>query len=203
MVETIFAEPDVFLAELAGQSENIIRAGHPKLHRPALAIPALAIAEPGHDQLAALIAKMFAVMIAAPGVGLAAPQMAVGLRLLTYRIPPGRNNAESGEVPIEPRCLINPVLEILSDDQEEGFEGCLSYPGMYGKVPRYRHILCRADLPDGRKWEAECRGFEARILQHEIDHLDGVVFVQRMPDFTQFGYREEILAAQATRGAKN
>ncbi|MCX8505219.1 MAG: peptide deformylase [Alphaproteobacteria bacterium] len=190
MTETIFAEPDVFLAELAGRSEQIIRAGHPKLYRPALSV-----ADITDSNLHNLIHDMIEIMIAAPGVGLAAPQVAVGLRVLTYRIPPGRANAELGEQEIEPRCLINPSFEILSDEIQEGYEGCLSYPNLMGLIPRYRHILCRADLPDGRKWEAECKDFEARILQHEIDHLNGVVFVQRMSDWSKFGFVEEVKAA--------
>ena len=190
MMEKICADDDVFLAEIAGRSEQIIRAGHPKLYQPALSV-----ADPTDSHLHELIHDMIETMIAAPGVGLAAPQLAVGLRVLTYRIPPGRANAALGEQEIAPRCLINPSFEILSDEIQEGFEGCLSYPNLMGLIPRYRHILCRADLPDGSTWEAECKDFEARILQHEIDHLNGVVFVQRMTDWSKFGFVDEVKAA--------
>jgi len=161
----------------------IIRMGHPILRQPASPV-----IDPTDAEIAALIGDMIETMEAANGVGLAATQVAQPLRLVVFFVPPGRNDGE--EIPLT--VLINPEIEPLDDLRQEAFEGCLSVPGLTGSVPRYDHIRYRGVDQTGQKIEREARGFHARVVQHEVDHLDGILYVQRMEDLSQLGYVEEM-----------
>jgi peptide deformylase len=165
----------------------VMRMGDPVLR--AVAAP---IADPTDPAVGALAQSMMETMVDAPGVGLAAPQIGRSLRLIVMRL-----IAERGAVdePLRTMALINPELEPVGDEIEFGWEGCLSVPELRGVVPRYKHIGYRGWLPDGSRVEGEFSGFQARILQHEVDHLDGILYLDRMRDFSTLGYGPEIQAA--------
>jgi peptide deformylase len=140
-----------------------------------------------HDPaLQAIVADMYETMAAAGGVGLAAPQVGIDLRLMIFGFE--SNSRYPDEAPVPLTTLFNPWLEVLSDETEDGWEGCLSVPGMRGLVPRASHIRYGGTLEDGTTMEREARGFHARVFQHEYDHLDGVLYPQRIRDMTRFGF---------------
>ena len=114
-------------------------------------------------------------MLEEEGVGLAAPQVAEGVRLFVYWVP-----AMAGSSEVPPTLLVNPQLRVIGDDMEEGWEGCLSIPGLRGLVPRHARIKVKSRNAEGETVSLTADGFHARVLQHEADHLDGVVFLDRM-----------------------
>ena len=137
-------------------------------------------------ELAALIADMFETMAAANGAGLAAPQIGVDLQLVIFGF---ENNQRYPDAPPVPHTvLINPVITPLGDEEQLGWEGCLSVPGLRGLVPRFARIRYTGFGPQGELIEREADGFHARVVQHECDHLIGRLYPTRMRDFTQFGY---------------
>jgi peptide deformylase len=139
-------------------------------------------------ELHALIADMFDTMHAANGAGLAAPQIGVNLQLVIFGF---SNNARYPDAPSVPETvLINPVITPLSDEMEEGWEGCLSVPGLRGVVPRYTRLRYQGVDPYGQIIDREVDGFHARVVQHECDHLIGVLYPMRVKDFSRFGYTE-------------
>jgi len=150
----------------------------------------LRVAEPVEDirdpELKAIIADMYETMHAANGVGLAAPQIGVALRLMIFGFDANPRYPDEPPVPIT--TLINPWLEVLTEETEEGWEGCLSVPGMRGQVPRARHIRYGGVREDGTELARDARGFHARVFQHEFDDLNGVLYPQRIRDMTQFGF---------------
>jgi peptide deformylase len=154
---------------------KIALMGHPVLRR--IATPVTDLATP---EVRRLIADMSDTMHDAPGVGLAAPQVLEGLRAIVFRVPAERQDGGEDEVP--DTVLLNPEIEPLTDRRVLGWEGCLSVPGLRGLVPRWSRIGYRGLLPDGRKIEQEASGFLARVIQHECDHLDGILYIDRMPD---------------------
>tara|TARA_E500000331_G_C17267179_1_gene717642 strand:- start:2092 stop:2592 length:501 start_codon:yes stop_codon:yes gene_type:complete len=156
---------------------------------PILMSPAHEVADPTDPAVHQLIDDMVETMIDAPGLGLAAPQVHVPARIVIFRVPEGERSKDA--VPLT--VLINPVIEILTDAIEDGVEGCLSLPKMSGMVPRHRRIYYRATAPDGSSIEREAEGFHARVVQHECDHLDGVLYPMRMRDLSLFGYEEELV----------
>ena len=162
---------------------KIARMGHPVLLERARPV-----ADPTDPAIRRLASDMIETMLDAPGVGLAAPQVHVSLRLFVFRVPAARAG-DGAEV--APRVLINPEITSLSDEMMMCSEGCLSIPGMRGTVPRYAHIHYRGLDIDGRVVEAEARGFHANVIQHEYDHLDGILYPMRLVDFASFGYVEE------------
>jgi peptide deformylase len=162
---------------------KIARMGH-----PVLMTPAREVADPTDPAVHALINDMVETMLDAPGIGLAAPQVHVPARIVVFLVPEGRGGAEG--VPLT--ALINPVIEPVSDELVEGMEGCLSLPEMAGTVPRHAHIRYRAQNPDGSTFEREARGFHARVVQHECDHLDGILYPMRMTDLSKLGYADEM-----------
>ncbi len=164
---------------------KIARMGHPVLRRMAAPVAEVAVAELRH-----LIADMTETMHEAPGVGLAAPQVHAGLRLIVFRVPGDRCDGDDGSVP--DTVLINPELTPLSERMAMGWEGCLSVPGLRGLVPRYTHIGYRGTLPDGRRIEGEATGYHARVIQHEYDHLDGILYIDRMPDLRLLTCLDEV-----------
>lgn len=144
-------------------------------------------------ELHALVQDMFDTMAAMNGAGLAAPQIGVGLRVVVFGIEsnPRYPNVE----PVPTTVLINPEIEILGPEQDEAWEGCLSVPGMRGLVPRYTHLRYRGFDQYGNPIEREARGFHARVVQHECDHLDGILYPHRIRDLTKLGFIEELFGS--------
>ncbi len=161
----------------------ILKMGDPRLLR--VAAP---VADFGTSELEQLVADMFETMIAAHGVGLAAPQIGVDLQLVIFGFEHHERYPDAPAVPLTVLC--NPVIAPLSDDMEEGWEGCLSVPGMRGVVPRYSRIRYSGFDPHGAPIEREAEGFHARVVQHECDHLIGRLYPSRIRDFTRFGFTE-------------
>jgi peptide deformylase len=157
--------------------------GDPRLLR--IAQPVRAFDTP---ELHALIADLHDTMRDAGGVGLAAPQIGVDLAVVLFGFEHSDRYPDAPPVP--QTVLINPHIEPLGQSQEEGWEGCLSVPGLRGKVPRYTHIRYKGFDPTGEPIEREAEGFHARVVQHECDHLFGTLYPMRMRDFTAFGFTE-------------
>jgi peptide deformylase len=167
---------------------KIARMGHPVLVRRADEIP-----DPTAREIRTLVENMVETMVDAQGVGLAAPQVHVSKRVIIFSSPEGRSDASAPKTDFAPlTALINPVVEVLDEEQDLGWEGCLSIPGLSGAVPRYRHIRYKGFLPDGKPIEREATGFHARVVQHECDHLDGVLYTMRMPDLSMLAFTEEL-----------
>jgi peptide deformylase len=162
---------------------KIARMGH-----PVLLAQAKPVEDPTAPEIGQLLADMVDTLDDAGGVGLAAPQIFRSLRLFIYHLPAAR--ADDNEV-IPLTAICNPVIEPLSDKQELGWEGCLSIPGLRAAVPRYKHIRLTALGADGQPIDQTLSGFAARIVQHETDHLDGLLYPMRMQDFRYFGFNEE------------
>lgn len=139
-------------------------------------------------QLYALIADLQDTMAHLDGVGLAAPQIGVGLRVVIFGFDDNPRYPDADSVPYT--VLINPVLTPLSDEIEEGSEGCLSLPGLRGVVPRWRHLHYGGFDPFGRTIDRSVDGFHARVVQHECDHLDGILYPMRIRDLRLFGFND-------------
>nr|WP_315398496.1 peptide deformylase [uncultured Duganella sp.] len=162
---------------------EILKMGDPRLLR--VAEP---VTEFGTPEMNQLIADMFDTMHAADGAGLAAPQIGVNLQLVIYGF---KQNVRYPDAPQVPETvLINPILTPLSDEKEEGFEGCLSVPGLRGSVPRWTRLRYEGVDQFNRPISREVDGFHARVVQHEVDHLLGILYPMRITDFTKFGFTE-------------
>ena len=177
---------------------KIARMGHPVLRGRAQPV-----ADPTAPDIRRLIEDMLETMDDANGAGLAAPQVHVPLRLVVFRLPPERLTADerggerlaedAGQAAADiPMVLINPVLEPLGPEQVLGWEGCLSVPGLRGVVPRFTHLRYRALDQEGRPFERIAEGFHARVVQHECDHLDGILYPMRMTDLSLLGFEDEM-----------
>src|SRR6186713_3328052 len=161
---------------------EILKMGDPRLLR--VAQPVRAFDTP---ELRTLIADMQDTMLAASGAGLAAPQIGVDLQLVIFGTDAA--NPRYPDAPPVPRTvLLNPVITPLGDDEEEGWEGCLSVPGLRAVVPRWRRIRYSGFDPRGQRIEREAEGFHARVVQHECDHLIGKLYPMRIRDFSRFGF---------------
>ena len=160
-----------------------------KMGHPILARTADRIGDPRDPRWAALASDMKETMAAAGGVGLAAPQVEIGAQLVMFFVPPSRGGEEGGQ-PLT--VLINPEITPLSGETADGYEGCLSVPALTGIVPRWTHIHYRGLDLDGRVVEREARGFHARVVQHECDHLWGRLYISRMKDLSSLAYRDEL-----------
>ncbi|HLQ27115.1 MAG TPA: peptide deformylase [Acidiferrobacterales bacterium] len=145
-------------------------------------------------QLDALIADMFDTMAALNGAGLAAPQIGVSQRVVIFGVEANPRYPEAEPVPTT--VLINPIIGFLSEETEEGWEGCLSVPGMRGVVRRYTRLRYSGFDQRGRPIEREASGFHARVVQHECDHLDGILYPMRIKDMRLFGYEEVLFPGQ-------
>jgi peptide deformylase len=170
---------------------KIARMGH-----PVLAKKAETVANPAAPEIRRLVSDMIDTMVDANGAGLAAPQVHVPLRVVVFQAPDERTEDDVAESErfdhIAPlTVLINPEIEILDPAPEGGWEGCLSVPGLRGYVERAAHIRYRGFDHDGRPVERTAKGFHARVVQHECDHLDGVLYPQRMRDMTKFLFESE------------
>jgi peptide deformylase len=142
----------------------------------------------GSPEIAALLEDMRDTMRAENGAGLAAPQIGVGLRVVIFGVDRNPRYPDAESVPYTE--LINPVLTPLSDEVEDGWEGCLSVPGFRGVVPRYIRLRYRGLDPFGAVVERDVEGFHARVVQHECDHLDGILYPMRIRDFSRFGFTD-------------
>ena len=176
---------------IAGMSiRPIVRMGHPVLAR--VADPVL---EPTAPEIGILLDDMVETMRDAPGVGLAAPQVAVPLRIMVFEVPSEWADQEGDGAATELMEVINPTIEPLDDLVSLGWEGCLSIPGLRGEVPRWHRIRYSGVDRNGAAIERIAEGFHARVVQHEYDHLEGVLYPERMIDMRRFGYTDELLAA--------
>lgn len=162
---------------------ELLKMGDARLLRQARAIERFDTPE-----LHALVRDMFDTMHAAGGVGLAAPQIGIDLRVVIFGFERSERYPDESAVPRT--ILVNPVIELLGDEVEEGWEGCLSVPGMRGLVPRHTRLRYRGFTPEGAPIERVAEGFHARVVQHECDHLDGVLYPMRIRDLRQFGFTE-------------
>jgi len=173
---------------------KIARMGHPVLG--GVAEP---VADPRDPAIHDLVDDMIETLIDADGAGLAAPQVHVPLRLVLVTVPRERmgEGGEEGEaleaVPLT--VLVNPAVTPLGEEMEEGWEGCLSLPGLAGRVPRFVAVHYRYQTLEGETVGGEARGFHARVLQHECDHLDGILYPMHMADLSTFGFVEEVRRA--------
>ena len=162
---------------------EVLRMGDPRLWQKSLPL-----ARFGTDELAALLQDMRDTMAHLNGAGLAAPQIGVGLRVVIFGVKSNPRYPDVEEVP--DTVLINPQLEPLGTEMEEGWEGCLSVPGMRGWVPRYAKLKYSGYDEHGKRFVREVSGFHARVVQHECDHLDGILYPMRMKDLSRFGFTE-------------
>lgn len=162
---------------------DILKMGDPRLLRQAEPI-----SEFNTPELHALIADMFETMHAANGAGLAAPQIGVNLQLVIFGFSQNARYPDAPEVP--ETVLLNPVITPLSDEMEEGWEGCLSVPGLRGMVPRYTRLRYQGVDQFGNLIDRTVDGFHARVVQHECDHLVGMLYPMRIKNFSQFGFTE-------------
>lgn len=162
---------------------DILRMGDPRLLRVSRPVERFDTAE-----LDALVTDLMDTMQAANGAGLAAPQIGVDLRVVIFGGSPSVRYPDAPVVPFT--VLVNPLLTPLGHDMEEGWEGCLSVPGLRGVVPRYSRLHYSGFDPAGKPISREAEGFHARVVQHECDHLDGILYPMRVRDFSRFGYTD-------------
>lgn len=160
--------------------------GHPVLRRRADDV-----ADPTAPEIHQLVADMVDSMRVAGGVGLAAPQIKVSRRVVVFTVPEGRGSGDPEDIAQPLMALINPVIEPLTEETKLSWEGCLSLPGLRGAVARPRRIRYRGLTLEGTPFERVATGFHAMVVQHECDHLDGILYPQRMTDMSLFGYKEE------------
>jgi peptide deformylase len=165
----------------------ILRLGHPVLRQ--IANP---VTELGTPALRELVHDLLDTMRANDGAGLAAIQIGVLQRVVVFEVAANPRYPDVGDVPLT--VLVNPTIELLGDERELGWEGCLSVPGMRGLVPRHRRLRYRGFDEEGRPIDRTVADFHARVVQHECDHLDGILYPQRIEDLTQFGFQEELVA---------
>lgn len=190
LLQPLSASP---LWELSLAILKIARMGH-----PVLLARAAPVANPADPVIQQLIDDMIETMHDAGGLGLAAPQVHVPLRLFVFHLPAARAAevaAEAGapaEPELAPQAVINPEIMPLGDDRRLGWEGCLSIPGMRAAVPRFTQIRYAGLDRDGKPLTVEARGLHAVIVQHEYDHLEGILYPMRMTDFSKMGFNEEL-----------
>lgn len=160
---------------------EVLKMGDPRLFRTAQPVTQF-----GSDELATIVADLFETMTDEQGVGLAAPQVGIDLQLVVLGFDVNERYPDAPAVPRTVLC--NPVITPLSNEMEDGWEGCLSIPGLRGLVPRYRSIRYEGLDADGNRIARQAEGFHARVVQHEVDHLHGLLYPSRIKDFTKFGF---------------
>jgi len=171
---------------------DILRMGDPRLLERSREV-----AQFGTRALAELLADMRDTMQAADGAGLAAPQIGVPLRVVIFGMESSPRYPDADPVPYTE--LVNPELTPLTDEEEDGWEGCLSVPGFRGVVPRFTRLRYEGFDPSGRPIRREVAGFHARVVQHECDHLDGILYPQRIRDLRRFGFTDVLFPELAGR----
>ena len=168
----------------------VLRMGHPVLRE--VAAP---VARFGTSELRGLIRDMDDTMRALNGAGIAAPQIGVSQRVVIFEVQSNPRYPHAEPVPYT--VLVNPELEPIGDAKEDGWEGCLSVPGLRGLVPRFQRLRYRGYDPDGRPIDRAVSGFHARVVQHEVDHLDGILYPMRIVDLRNLGF-EDVLFPDAS-----
>lgn len=168
---------------------DVLRMGHPVLRERARPVEKL-----GTPELRELLQDMKDTMAAKNGAGLAAPQIGVSQRVVIFGVENNPRYPDAEEVPFT--ALVNPKIVLLTRDVEEGWEGCLSVPGMRGIVPRYTKLRYTGFDGEGNPIDRIAEGFHARVVQHECDHLDGILYPQRMTDMSRFGFNEELFPGE-------
>ncbi|NJD32966.1 MAG: peptide deformylase [Gammaproteobacteria bacterium] len=164
---------------------TVLKMGHPILRQVAAPVERF-----GTRELAALVADLDDTMRAMIGAGIAAPQIGVSLRVVIFEV---RDNPRYPQAEVVPyTVLVNPRLTPLEGGMEDGWEGCLSVPGLRGLVPRHRRLRYTGFDADGRPIDRTVEGFHARVVQHEVDHLDGVLYPMRMRDLRDLGYEDTL-----------
>jgi peptide deformylase len=164
----------------------VLKMGHPLLRQVAQPV---AVFDPA--QMRELLTDMEDTMRALHGAGIAAPQIGVSLRVVIFEMQENPRYPQVAPIPFT--VLINPRLDPLGDEMEDGWEGCLSVPGLRGVVPRYRRLHYSGLDAQGQFFERTVEGFHARVVQHEVDHLDGILFPQRIADLTRFGFEDALV----------
>jgi peptide deformylase len=165
-----------------------------KMGDPVLLQQAAPVTEFGTAELRQLLIDMHDTMEALNGAGLAAPQIGVSQQVVIFGVARNPRYPDAEEVPYT--ILLNPVLEPVDDEMEEGWEGCLSVPGMRGLVPRYKRLRYRGFDPEGNPIDRTVSNFHARVVQHEVDHLNGVLYPMRIKDLRNFGFNEALFSGQ-------
>ncbi|MCL9684738.1 peptide deformylase [Legionella maioricensis] len=173
-------------------SQSIVKMGNKQLATPSLPIENSEHSELSDPAFLELIQNMKDTMKKMEGVGIAAPQIGCNKRVIMFGFE--KNTRYPNEKPVPYTVLINPTIKILSDEMIDGWEGCLSVPGIRGLVPRYNHIEYSGYDLKGTLITREAQGFHARIVQHECDHLDGILYPQRLKDMQSFGFEDELKA---------
>lgn len=168
---------------------EVLRMGDERLLRRAAEVERF-----GTPELDALLQDMRDTMAHLNGAGLAAPQIGVGLRVVIFGVRANPRYPDAEEVP--DTVLVNPVLQPLADEVEEDWEGCLSVPGMRGVVPRWQRLRYAGFDERGNRFERSVSGFHARVVQHECDHLDGILYPMRIRDLSKFGFNEALFPGQ-------
>jgi len=169
--------------------KTVLKMGDPRLFE--VAKPVTAFDTP---QLHEMVQDMHHTMEALDGAGLAAPQIGIGLQVVIFGVKRNPRYPDAEEVPYT--VLINPKIAPLDQEMEEGWEGCLSVPGMRGLVPRYQHLRYQGYDQYGKIIERSVSGFHARVVQHECDHLQGILYPMRIRDMRNFGYSEVLFPGQ-------
>ena len=171
---------------------DVLRMGHPVLRERAKPVEQF-----GTPELRALLQDMQDTMAHKNGAGLAAPQIGVSQRIVIFGVDHNPRYPDAEEVPFT--VLVNPKITMLTREVEEDWEGCLSVPGMRGIVPRYTKLRYSGFDIEGNPIERVAEGFHARVVQHECDHLDGILYPQRMTDLSRFGFIEEMFPGEEIR----
>ena len=167
---------------------EVLRMGDPRLWQKSLPVT-------NFSELGDLLRDMRDTMAHLNGAGLAAPQIGVQLRVVIFGVT--ANPRYPDVEPVPDTVLVNPALTPLSPEMEEGWEGCLSVPGMRGWVPRFTRLRYAGQDETGKPFQRDVEGFHARVVQHEVDHLDGILYPMRIRDFTRFGFNEALFPGQA------
>jgi peptide deformylase len=170
-------------------TRDVLKMGDPRLLTPALPVEDFA-----SQELAQLIVDMHDTMRALNGAGLAAPQIGVGLQVVIFEVAANPRYPDAEHVPFT--VLINPALTPLSDELEEGWEGCLSVPGMRGLVPRHTDLRYQGFDAAGQPIDRSVKDFHARVVQHEVDHLGGILYPMRIRDLRHFGFTDILFPGQ-------
>jgi peptide deformylase len=168
---------------------EVLRMGHPVLRQRAKPVEQL-----GTPELKQLVQDMVETMKSKNGAGLAAPQIGVSQRVVIFGVDHNPRYPDAEPVPFT--VLVNPKIVMLTREVEEDWEGCLSVPGLRGVVPRYTKLRYSGFDADGNPIEREATGFHARVVQHECDHLDGILYPQRMTDLSKLGFIEELFPGE-------
>ena len=175
---------------------KIARMGHPVLLERAAAVT-----DPSAPEIKRLVADMIETMEDASGAGLAAPQVHMPLRIFIFRVPGQRATGDADDQAMGTTVAINPTVELLGEDVRLRWEGCLSIPGLRAAVPRHWRIRYTGLDAEGRPFAREATGFHAGVVQHEYDHLDGILYPMRLTDFRLFGFTEDLARAAEARAA--